>query len=92
MDSIDHLFTLYQSALQPDTVNQATTELINLYGNPETVFDHISLIEHCENLVIKRYVILKLPTLVKEHLLVFSEEQIANLKESIFHLIHFLPQ
>lgn len=87
MDKTEHLFTLYQLALQPDTVNRATTELIHLYDNPETVFDHIFFVDHCDNLLIRRYVILKLPTLIKEHLSNFSDEQIEGIKDSITRLI-----
>lgn len=87
MDKIEQLSTLYLSALQPDTVNQATAQLINIYKNSDTVFDHIFFVDHCDILIIRRYVILKLPALIKRHLSNFSNEQIENIKESLIRLI-----
>ncbi|OHT04737.1 hypothetical protein TRFO_06168 [Tritrichomonas foetus] len=87
MNRVEHLLSLYQAALHPETVNAATEELVNIYNDPDTIFDHIFLIHNCENLIVRKYVIIKLPQLVKGHLPNIPPEKVVLIPDSIFQLI-----
>ena len=88
MSNANYLFSLYQAALNPETVNKATQELINVYENPKTIFDHICLINQCgHTIIIKKYVILKLSFLLKSHSSNLSVDEIYQIIEVIINMI-----
>lgn len=87
MNSIQKLHSLYEAARSENTVNIATNELMDLFEQPETIFDHISLIKKCENIIIRKYASLMLSKLFKAHLQALSFDKVLLIQQSLLELI-----
>ena len=87
MNRIQKLYSLYEAARSEKSVNAATNELMELFEQPETIFEHISLIEECDNTIIRKYASLMLSMLFKSHLPTLSFEQALSIQESLIELL-----
>lgn len=79
--------SLYEAARSESSVISATNQLMALFEQPASIFDHLFLIEKCDNIIVRKYASLILSRLFRTHLSSLNIDQAFLIQDSLLKLI-----